>query len=88
MGNTSGRETVKHHHHNKHDHKRRHHAFRTRRHRHTHYGGVGSKLNPSYTAEPSSKTRKRRRETEAKGGKASPEFIAKLKRETFPERYK
>lgn len=31
---------------------------------------------------------KRRRETEAKGGKASPEFIAKLKRETFPERYK
>ena len=31
---------------------------------------------------------KRKRETEAKGGKASPEFIAKLKRETFPERYK
>jgi len=31
---------------------------------------------------------KRRRETEAKGGKASTEFIAKLKRETFPERYK
>lgn len=64
MGNASGRETVKHHHHNKHDHKRRHHAFKTRRHRHTHYGGIGSKLNPSYTAEPSSKTRKRRRETE------------------------
>ena len=31
---------------------------------------------------------KRERELEAKGGRASAEFIAKLRRETFPEQYK
>jgi len=58
MGNTSGRETVKHH-----DHKRRYRAFRTRRHHH--YGGIGSKLNPSYHYSTGEiKTRKKKRETE------------------------
>jgi len=63
MGNTSGRESVKYHYNKHHGYKRRHHrAFRTRRHRHN--GGIGSKLNPSYTAETSSKTRKRRGDKE------------------------
>ena len=51
MGNVSGSETVKHRYH-----KRRHRAFKTRR---RHYGGIGSKLNPSYTAESTIKTRKK-----------------------------
>ena len=69
MGNTSGRETVKHkgqhdrsqrHHHTKRHHHTHNHAFKTRRHHHRrrHFRGAGSPLKPGYKS-PENKTKSR-----------------------------
>ncbi len=50
--------------------------------------GVKKLTNKQKTYQIRGAEQKRERELEAKGGRASAEFIAKLRRETFPEQYK